>query len=125
MQRELGGADQAAGGRVEAVVQADEVGLGEERREARDQLDAERRGGGGVGVGREGAEPHAPGGGEAGELAAAGAEADDAEGLAGQVGAHGLRLQVPAAGADQRLLLGQPLGEGEQQEEGGGRRWRG
>ncbi len=50
-QGELGGADQAAGGGVEAVVQGDEVGFGKEGFEGGDELDAEGFRDGGVGVG--------------------------------------------------------------------------
>ena len=104
MRRELGCADHAARVGVEAVVQADEV---RPRRAVRRGVGTSRTPSAAASAGSARGEKamisHAPGLHQARELAAAGAEPDDAEHLAGQVDAHRLRLQVPAAACGRAL----------------------
>ena len=111
---------------VEAVVQADEVGLGEERGEA--SAPARRRGAAasaGSACGEKARRRMPQGAARRASSRPLAPRPTMPRVLPGRSTPIVCGWQVPAAGADEPLLLGQALGEGEDQQEGGGRRWRG
>jgi len=117
---EFGAADEVAGLRVEDGVEGDEIGGGEEVGKARAFFNAGALHGGGIDMGIETEDAHAEArASHAGEAAADAADADEAEGFAGEVAAKPFgNGPGPAVAAHGGVEGAELAGEGDHEGEG-------